>query len=214
MQTLVFDFDGTLATCPYDFHHMRQSVLRVAVEFGLDPDHLGDDSGLLETIAFGEQLLADHPARAAAFRAAAMESLCALEYDAAAHTVLLPGIVDALHALRSAQYRLGIITRNSAAAVARIIGETALPVEHILSREAVTRPKPHPEHVQKMLALLGSEADSALMVGDHPMDVATGKAAGMGTVAVLTGQSSEHELRQAAPDWLFPSVVDLVAALL
>lgn len=214
LHALVFDFDGTLATCPYDFTRMRQAVLETVTAFGLDPARLGPRAGLLETIDTGARLLAVDPAQAEAFRIAATESLSALEYEAAARTELLPGVVAALHALQAAGYRLGIITRNSSAAVARIIGKTVLPVEEILCREDVRRPKPHPEHVLEMLCRLGSTPARAAMVGDHPMDIETGKAAAMLTVGVLTGQTGAEVLRAASPDLLFPSVVALAEAML
>lgn len=211
--TLVFDFDGTLANCPYDFAQMRQSILASACEYGLEPAAL-DGFGLLESIAEGERLLEQHAAHGGAFRELAMGRLCAIEYEAAAQTYLLPGVTQALRHLREAGFRLGIVTRNSAAAVERIIGDIALPVDALLTREAVAHPKPHPEHAEQMLALLAGTPALSLMVGDHPTDIAMGKQVGMGTVAVLTGQSNEADLRASAPDWLLPSVLELVELLL
>lgn len=213
VDTLVFDFDGTLATCPFDFPRMRRAVTEVAVSYGLDATQLGTETGLLELVELGVTALQD-PLQAHDFRVAALASLSALEYEAAALTVLLPGVLDALTALRASGYRMGIITRNSSAAVERVIGTVQLPVEFTLCREAVERPKPHPQHVEHMLRLLRSIPERALMVGDHPMDVATGKAAGMYTAAVLTGQSNAATLRNAEPDLLFPSVVALAETLL
>ena len=211
--TLVFDFDGTLANCPYDFAQMRRSILATAREFCLEPALLGG-FGLLESIAEGERLLRDDAERAGAFHELAMHRLCAIEYEAAKQTYLLPGVTQALRQLREAGYRLGIVTRNSAAAVERIIGDIALPVDALLTREAVAHPKPHPEHAEQMLALLAGTPAQSLMVGDHPSDISMGKQVGMGTVAVLTGQSSEADLRASAPDWLLPSVLELAAMLL
>jgi len=211
--TLVFDFDGTLATCPYDFAQMRRSVLQAAIAHGINPAQLGE-LGLLETIDVGVELLGREHPRAIAFHAEAMRRLCAIEYEAAGATVLLPGIVEALDDLRAAGYRLGIVTRNSAAAVERIIGDTPLAIDAFLSREHVERPKPHPEHARQMLRLLESTPATALMIGDHPMDVEMGKAAGMGTVAVLTGQSGAATLGSATPDLLLPSVLELANLLL
>ncbi len=211
--TLVFDFDGTLANCPYDFAQMRRAILSTAQEFGLAPAQL-DGFGLLESIAEGKRLLGDDEDCAGAFHELAMHRLCAIEYEAAAETFLLPGVIQALQRLREAGYRMGVVTRNSAVAVERIIGDIALPVDALLTREAVVHPKPHPAHAEQMLALLASTPVQSLMVGDHPMDIQMGKQAGMGTVAVLTGQSSEAVLRASAPDLLLPSVLELAAMLL
>lgn len=214
LHAIVFDFDGTLATCPYDFVRMREAVLSVAREYGIPPEHIGPETGLLESIAHGAYLLRIDAERAAQFHHEAMASLCALEYEAAAYTHLLPGAVQALETLHDAGYRLGIITRNSTVAVMRILGDTHLPVEKILCREDVQHPKPHPEHVERMLTILHHAPTASLMVGDHPMDVETGKAAGMYTAAVLTGQTGEVALRAAEPDVLLPSVVELTEMLL
>ncbi|MHB9025099.1 MAG: HAD family hydrolase [Armatimonadota bacterium] len=211
--TLVFDFDGTLATCPYDFAQMRRSVLQAAHVYGLTPEQL-DGLGLLEMIEVGAELLAPDHARALNFRREAMERLSSLEYEAAAHTHLLPEIVPTLTRLQQSGFRLGIVTRNSSAAVALIIGSAPLPYDALLCREDVHQPKPHPDHVLHMLRLLDGTPEAALMVGDHPMDIAMGKAARMGTVAVLTGQTNEADLRAAEPDWLFPSVIEMAAMLL
>ncbi len=196
--TLVFDFDGTLANCPYDFAQMRRAILATAREYGVDPAQL-EGFGLLEAIAEGARLLGDDPTRAGAFHALAMHRLCAIEYEAAAETYLLPGVVEALRQLRDAGYRLGVVTRNSAAAVERIIGEVALPVDAMLTREAVARPKPHPEHAEQMLRLLGGTPELSLMVGDHPMDIAMGKSAGMGTAPCSPASRAKQTCAPARP---------------
>lgn len=211
INSIVFDFDGTLATCPYDFKHMRQSILETAEEFGLAREALLG-FGLLEAVAEGARLLTGSE-RAEAFRTLAMERLGAIEFEAAAKTRLLPGIVDALAGMHARGYRLGVVTRNSTAAVRLILGEVILPVEVILCREDVARPKPHTDHVHQVLRHLATRPEHALMVGDHPTDIQMGKDAGMATVAVLTGQTGEADLRAAAPDLLLPSVLALAELL-
>ena len=213
IESIVFDFDGTLATCPYDFKQMRRRILETAEEFDLARARF-DGFGLLESIEEGAELLATNPARAAAFRALALGRLGEIEYEAAARTRLLPGVIDALAGLHTVGFRMGVVTRNSKAAVQRILGDVALPVEMILSREDVARPKPHIDHVRQVLRRLGSLPVHALMVGDHPSDIQMGKAAGMATVAVLTGQTSEADLRVVAPDLVLSSVLALAQLLL
>ncbi|MHB0938670.1 MAG: HAD family hydrolase [Armatimonadota bacterium] len=211
INTIIFDFDGTLATCPYDFTHMRLSILETAEAFGLAREELLG-FGLLEAVAEGARLLADS-GRAEAFRVLAMERLGAIEYEAAAKTRLLPGILDALAGMHARGYLMGVVTRNSSAAVRLILGEVRLPVEVILCREDVPHPKPHIDHVHQVLQHLDARPEHALMVGDHPTDIQMGKDAGMATVAVLTGQTGEADLRAAAPDLLLPSVLVLAELL-
>jgi len=94
-----------------------------------------------------------------------------------------------------------------------ILGDVALPVKVILCREDVERPKPHIDHMRQALMALKVSPVHGLMVGDHPTDIQMGKAAGMATVAVLTGQTGEEDLRTAEPDLVLPSVLALAQVL-
>jgi phosphoglycolate phosphatase-like HAD superfamily hydrolase len=52
-----------------------------------------------------------------------------------------------------------------------------------------------------------------VMVGDTPWDVKAAAAAGVRTVAVLTGGFSEQELEEAGASEVFESVSELCAAV-
>jgi hypothetical protein len=49
LRAVIFDLDGTLVSCPYDFAGMRQAVLDVARLFGLPVEKL-TGMGVLEAI--------------------------------------------------------------------------------------------------------------------------------------------------------------------
>ena len=57
--------------------------------------------------------------------------------------------------------------------------------------------KPAPDLVQAALERVGGERRRAVMVGDTPWDVKAAAAAGVQTLAVVTGGFSEQELRDA-----------------
>jgi phosphoglycolate phosphatase len=40
------------------------------------------------------------------------------------------------------------------------------------------------------------------MIGDHPLDIQTGRAAGVMTAGVCSGNSSRDELLRAGADWV------------
>jgi HAD superfamily hydrolase (TIGR01457 family) len=76
--------------------------------------------------------------------------------------------------------------------------------------------KPEPEMFQQALRILGTPATFTGMVGDrYETDILGGKRAGLTTVAVATGVTRAEDFRRAEPppDWFFPSVVELRAAL-
>lgn len=72
----------------------------------------------------------------------------------------------------------------------------------------VDRTKPHPDLVEAALAKAGGEGP-ALMVGDSTWDVKSAKAAGIPTLAVLTGGFAAEELREAGAAEVVESIEEL-----
>lgn len=76
---------------------------------------------------------------------------------------------------------------------------------HVGDRFATTRsandalPKPHPEMLHQILQELQVEPDDAVMVGDNPLDLAMGRAAGVPTFGVLGGVGSSEALWAESP---------------
>jgi phosphoglycolate phosphatase-like HAD superfamily hydrolase len=60
---------------------------------------------------------------------------------------------------------------------------------------------------------MGVAPESCVMIGDTPVDIRAGKAAGAQTVGVLSGFSHEPELRHAGADLILPSINELVDLL-
>jgi HAD superfamily hydrolase (TIGR01509 family) len=71
----------------------------------------------------------------------------------------------------------------------------------------VERTKPAPDLVQTAIEKIGG--GPAVMVGDSPWDCKAARAAGVQTIAVLTGGFSEAELRAAGAIAVFGSIVEL-----
>jgi HAD superfamily hydrolase (TIGR01509 family) len=72
----------------------------------------------------------------------------------------------------------------------------------------VENTKPDPDLVNAALEKAGNE-DPSVMVGDSVWDVKAAKAAGLPTLAVLTGGFSEAELREAGASAVVESIDDL-----
>ena len=74
--------------------------------------------------------------------------------------------------------------------------------------------KPDPDLVHAALARAeDASADDAVMVGDTPWDVRAADAAGVRTIAVLTGGFARDELTESGAIAVFESVADLCAGL-
>ena len=73
--------------------------------------------------------------------------------------------------------------------------------------------KPAPDLVHAALQRAEGEARDAVMVGDTPWDVKAARAAGVDTVAVITGGFSEQQLDEAGAIAVFESVAQLCERL-
>jgi HAD superfamily hydrolase (TIGR01509 family) len=73
--------------------------------------------------------------------------------------------------------------------------------------------KPAPDLVHAALHRAGGDQSEAMMVGDTPWDVKAAGAAGVDTVAVITGGFSEQELTEAGAVAVFESVAQLCEQL-
>ena len=209
----VFDFDGTLAELTIDFTVMKARVGRVAAAFLPD---VPTPNGLpaLEYARFLAEAIGRDSAEAAArFELFAARAIMDQEIEAARAARLFDATRPALAALARAGTKVGIITRNCRAAVDIVFPDAADYAGVILARDDARHVKPDPRHLLDALIALGVRPERALMVGDHPMDVATGQAAGTRTAALASGRTPLAELARHDPDYLAADVAALVAML-
>jgi phosphoglycolate phosphatase-like HAD superfamily hydrolase len=73
--------------------------------------------------------------------------------------------------------------------------------------------KPFPDPIEWAAHEMGVSPQECLMIGDTPVDIRAGRAAGAQTVGVLCGFGHEIELRRAGADLILPTTSDLVNVL-
>lgn len=211
--TVLFDFDGTLATVTIDFDHMRQAAFAAArkVHPSIAPPN---GQPILEwldaaVLALGTE---EHEL-ATVLRQQVMNQLREIEVHAAARGKLLPFTRGLLSALRKAGVAVGIITRNCTDAVTAVFPDIHEHADVILTRDDVRQVKPHPEHIATALARLGSHPAKTVMVGDHPLDMQAGRTSGTMAAGVLTGTSNAASLMQGGAHIVEPDAMLLVKRL-
>ena len=130
------------------------------------------------------------------------------EYNLAHHdrmVTVYPGVVAAVETIRRAGRATGLVTSKNRSGALR--GLTLARLEQMMDvlvcADEVTNPKPHPEPVEKALALLRAEPGTTVYVGDSIPDMLSGRAAGVRTAAALWGPFGREHLAGATPDyWL------------
>ena len=140
------------------------------------------------------------------------------EYNLKHHdrmVTVYPGVVEAIREIKAAGIQTGLVTsKNRPGAVKglTLVGLEAL-MDVLVCADEVANPKPHPEPVEKALALLGAEPASTVYVGDSIHDMHSGRAAGVKTAAALWGPFGRAHLEGAKPDYWLETPADLVELL-
>ncbi len=206
---IIFDVDGTLAQSVEFFYEIALEVLALA---GIPPvprDRVyelmrrGVENPLVQLFP------PDYPDPANRIKRITDSRMDEWLRRYHEETQAVPGSLELLHRLHHQGFQLGIATSSG----------RALPfldtwgVRHLFSgivgREDVTHRKPHPEPVLKCLEHLQLEPHQAVYIGDSPIDIQAGKAAGVATVGVLTGTSTDAVMRQEQADYILPSIAEL-----
>lgn len=195
---VVFDFDGTLAASTLDFAHMRARAATAMRRHATVPDR--PDMPTMELLAL---VCAGLPERAAReVRETALAAVREVELEAARTSALFAFVRPMFAACLEKNIATGIITRNCPEAVRTIFPDVDEFCSCLLTRDHVPLVKPDPDHLFRALGLLRKTPAETLMVGDHPMDIETGRRAGALTAAVHSGESSLARLAAHAPDYL------------
>ena len=196
-EPVIFDLDGTVvdtvALIRASFRHASRVVL----------GHELPDDVLLANV--GQPLMTQMQALDAA---RAQELYDAYrEHNHRVHDEMIArydGIEAALGRLKAAQRRLAIVTSKSADTAAMAFRAVGLReyFDTVVTASDTDAHKPSPEPVLLALERLGASPERAVYVGDAPVDVAAGQAAGVATVAVLWGAFSPAALAAALPDFM------------
>lgn len=210
IQTVLFDLDGTLIDSIRlildSYHH---TLATHGIPPRTDDDWLrGVGTPLSVQFAEWHDDLGKLEAMVATYR----------EYNLAHHdrmVTVYPGVVAALGAIRGAGCRTGLVTSKNRQGALR--GLTLVRLETMMDvlvcADEVTNPKPHPEPVEKAVALLGAVPGTTVYVGDSIHDMVSGRAAGVRTAAALWGPFGREHLELASPDYWLETPADLLTLL-
>ncbi|MHB1417679.1 MAG: HAD-IA family hydrolase [Chloroflexota bacterium] len=137
-------------------------------------------------------------------------------YNARQHDALIrpfPRVNETLAELQRRGYVLGIVTSKGRAIAERSIAHYGLDafMETVITADDTPVHKPHPRPIFMALANVGRQPRETLFVGDSPLDVQAGRAAGTLTAAAFWGPFAHEELLAEHPDYTPLSLPDLLA---
>jgi phosphoglycolate phosphatase len=129
-------------------------------------------------------------------------------------TKIIPNVSDTLQTL-SNKSKLALITMRHCPS--QVIQKEldgfgiAKCFTHIVTAMSNSKPKPSPEAIVQCVKTLDLEMCDCIIAGDSVNDVLAGKAAGVRTVAVLSGLFERDELAKECPDLILPNLNGLPA---
>jgi phosphoglycolate phosphatase len=208
---LIFDFDGTLANASsLDFKQINLGLRHMAAAWGLEWPNEGYILERLQAFKYACQgcKTPDQIQR----MIAAMETyLINAEMDAAAQSQLWAFTPQVLAEAEAAGIKLAIVSRNCRPAILRVFPQADNYV--FIPREDTLKVKPAPEHFQQAARRMKINISACAVIGDHPMDMQGGKAAGSLSVGVLSGLGDAAGLKANGADLIMDNISYLLADL-
>jgi phosphoglycolate phosphatase-like HAD superfamily hydrolase len=127
---------------------------------------------------------------------------------------LIEGVRQALDTLHQ-RYPLAVVTARAQYSTDSFLDHHTLRSHFhcVATARTCSRSKPHPAPLQWAADQLGVPVEACLMIGDTPIDIHTGVAAGAQTVGVLCGFGNRDELEKAGANLILESTADLPAIL-
>jgi phosphoglycolate phosphatase len=210
---ILFDLDGTIADSIDFFCGLSREILTLA---GMET--LPERSALCAAIAQGippatRFLPADYPGREFFLERIYRDGWTTWIERYGAETRPLPGACESIASLHERGFRMGLVTSSSGELPFLDRWNIRRFFATVVCRDHVSQIKPHPEGLLASLERLDLPPGEVLHVGDTPIDVRAGEAAGLRTVGVLSGAGTEEQLRCAGAIAILASVAELPAYL-
>jgi phosphoglycolate phosphatase len=210
----IVDLDGTLVDTVGDF----EVALRLALaDLGYPPVRRGF---ILRTIGKGsEHLIARVLEKAGAPATLQAQAWARYQHHYLAingrHSVVYPGALEGLQALRAAGLTLACLTNKPTAFARPLLAQKGLDLyfRHCFGGDAFARKKPDPMPLQETCKALGTTPARTLMVGDSSNDAAAARAAGCKVVLVSYGYNHGESVADAGADAVIQRIDELPALL-
>jgi phosphoglycolate phosphatase len=126
-------------------------------------------------------------------------------------SVLYPGVREGIDLLKAAGYRLGCVTNKAARFTEPLLKDLGIRDDFsiVISGDTLPKKKPDPAPLLHAAHFFGCRPEDALMIGDSVSDVTAARAAGFQIVCMSYGYNHGVDIREAGPDAVIDSLVDI-----
>jgi phosphoglycolate phosphatase-like HAD superfamily hydrolase len=211
IDTIVFDFDGTLAdTLPSSLMSFRSTLQHFDINLPTP----------ITLSTYGHQSVAGMFQQAGVSDKNKLLSLID-QYNsmyreiAPVNASLFPGVRHTLNILRNYSYRLAIATNESRQNLDILLD--AFNIRHFFTAtccaDEVKQPKPWPDMGRKVVSKIGTAAIRSLMIGDSVCDIEMARNNRMNSCAVSWGATNFDRLLESSPNWAITDTTQLLEIL-
>lgn len=133
------------------------------------------------------------------------------ELQAARVTNLVPGVLEALNALRDMKIKMSLFTIDGKRATSFVLRRFRIGhfFDAVITRDVVSAVKPDPAHLKAALDALNVKPYEAIVVGDSTLDMRCAGALSVLAVGVVTGISTPERLMDAGASYLASSSAEI-----
>jgi HAD superfamily hydrolase (TIGR01509 family) len=204
---IAFDFDGTIVDSMKMVFDVLNESLRKRSLPSIEVELLGRMAGLplIDIISTKAQISESAAKEVEKDVFEAYTSFCRSSCQ------LLPHVESTLKILKSKSIKLGLLTTTPKKPLKAVVERFSLNdyFDIMLAKEDVKN-KPNPEGLERIIKKFKIRKDECIFVGDSPIDILTGKAAGVKTIAVSTGIANIEQLKEVKPDGIIPDLGKLL----
>jgi len=211
MRTVIFDLDGTLADTSGDLLAAANTCFR---DMGLgDVLVPSTDAGI--ALRGGRMMLRRGLERVGQYDAGVVDRYYPLLLEAYSeaidlHTYLYPGAMEAVEALKTQGYGVGICTNKPEALAELLLTRMGIrgAFASMIGADTLAVRKPDPEPLREAARRAGGDPAHCVLIGDSDTDRNTARAAGVPSVLVTFGPSGA-DMAALQPEGLLDRFEDL-----
>ena len=216
---VAFDLDGTLIVSHVDFKKMKEEIIRVFGDHGIDQTLFNTSELTYVIMGRGLSLLSSQGYPDSSLRGIKIDItgiMNRVELESIPKIEAKPGVIETLIVLKDHGVKIGVITRGCRAYTLTALEKIGISqmIDVVLARDDVEKPKPDPSHLLELMKMLGVDRDGVVLVGDHTTDYKCAKAAKVAFVGIPSGSTELKDLVKGDPKaTVIDSLEDLLKVL-
>jgi HAD superfamily hydrolase (TIGR01509 family) len=211
IEGIIFDVDGTLTNSIEAYYNVFREVtsrfgIKIRREDVLEPMATG-------SLIWSRIIPEDSPGRDEKIKQL-MNAIPEVYQEVFQRVLPFPGVESVLKKLDERKVKLGVLTSSRGTAVRPLYNHS---LSHyfkvMITREEGFSPKPEPDGILECLRRMKVQPSHAITIGDTPLDIRAGRAAGTLTIGVLSGIGTQAQLEAEGPTAIIKDISQLLPLL-